>query len=144
MMAFGSADDGSIFHNSAQDGLNLAIDGHYILKKKKDTKGSRACQQFRIVLISWLPTGSGTARLESCLILQILNEDSKCSELSVAVRVKYTLQKKVSCLQQVSLIQLGHIQVKSGSDLDYYPDHWVIRVSGTDLASTLMHTHESM
>ena len=91
-------DDGSVFHNSAQDVSNLVIDGHYILKRKKDTKGSRAWQQFRIVLVSRLPLGSGTARLELCLILRILNEDLKCSELSVAVCVKHTLQKKVNCL----------------------------------------------
>ena len=78
MMASGSGDDGSVFPNSAQDVLNLVIDGHYILKRKKDTKGSRAWQQFRIVLVLWLPSGSGATRLESCLILRILNEDSKC------------------------------------------------------------------
>ena len=33
----------------SQDVLNLVIDGDYILKKKKDTKGSRAWQQFWIV-----------------------------------------------------------------------------------------------
>ena len=82
------------------------------------------------------PFRVGAARLESCLIL-ILNEDSKCLESRVAVRVEHTLQKKVSCLQQVNLIQPGHIRVKSGSDPDYYPGQWVIRVSGTDLVSTL-------
>ena len=46
MTAFGPGDDGSAFPNSAQDVLNLVIDGHYILKRKKDTKGSRAWQQF--------------------------------------------------------------------------------------------------
>ena len=61
------------------------------------------------------PFRVGATRLESCLILWILNEDSKCSELHVAVCVKHTLQKKVSCLQQVSLIQPGHIWVESGS-----------------------------
>ena len=35
--------------DSTQDVLKLVIDGDYILKKKKDTKGSRAWQQFRIV-----------------------------------------------------------------------------------------------
>ena len=44
-------------------------------------------------------------------ILQILNEDLKCSELCVALCVKYTLQKKSSCLQP------GHIRVKSAVSL---------------------------
>ena len=56
------------------------------------------------------------------------------------MRAKHTLQKKVSCLQQVSLIQPGHIRVKSGSDPDYYPGQWVIRVTGTDPVSILMVT----
>ena len=56
MMAPGSCDDGSVFPHSAQDSLNLVIDGDYKLKKKKDTKGSRAWQQFRNVLVSWLLT----------------------------------------------------------------------------------------
>ena len=59
------------------------------------------------------PFRVGAARLESCLILWILNEDSKCSELCIAVRVKHTLQKKMSCLQQVSLFN----RVISGSNL---------------------------
>ena len=46
MMASGPGDDESVFPNSAQDVSNLVIDGDYILKKKKDTKGSRAWQQF--------------------------------------------------------------------------------------------------
>ena len=86
----------------------------------------------RVSLVA--PFRVGAARLESCLIL---NEDSKCSESRVAMRVKHTLQKKVSCLQQASLIQLGHIRVRSGFDPDYYPGQWVIRVSGTDPVSTL-------
>ena len=75
------------------------------------------------------PFRVSAAGLESCLILWILNEDSKHLESQVAVRVKYTLQKKVSCLQQASLIQPGQIQV--------FPGQWVIRVSGTDPVSTL-------
>ena len=41
LMAFGPGDNGSVFPNSAKYVLNLVIDGHYILKRKKDTKGSR-------------------------------------------------------------------------------------------------------
>ena len=41
MMAFGPGDDGNVFP-STQDVSNLVIDGHYILKRKKDTKGGRA------------------------------------------------------------------------------------------------------
>ena len=81
----------------------------------QNTKGSRAWQQFWIVLVLQCPSGLGVARLESCWIL---NEDSKCSELHIAVCVKYTLQKKVSCLQQVSLYSIGS-----------YPGQ--IRVSGS-------------
>ena len=69
------------------------------------------------------PFRVGRARLESCLILRILNEDSKCSELRVALSVKHTLQKKVSCLQVSLYIQPGQI-----------------RVSGTDPVSTLTYT----
>ena len=54
------------------------------------------------------------------------------------MHVKRTLQKKVSCLQQVPLIQPGHIRVKFGSDPDYYPGQWVIQVTGTDPVSTLI------
>ena len=39
------------------------------------------------------------------------DEDSTCSESRFAVRVKHTLQKKVSCLQQMSLMQPGQIRV---------------------------------
>ena len=56
------------------------------------------------------PFRVGRARLESCLILRILNEDSKCSELRVALSVKHTLQKKVSCLQVSLYIQPGQIR----------------------------------
>ena len=51
MMASGSCDDGSVFPHSAQDISNLVIDDDYMLKKK-DTKGSRAWQLFRNVLVS--------------------------------------------------------------------------------------------
>ena len=64
MMASGPGDDGSVFSNSVQDVSNLVIDGDYILKKKKDTKGSRAWQQFRIMLVLQRFSGSGTTRLE--------------------------------------------------------------------------------
>ena len=50
MMASGPGDYGSVFPNSAQDVSKLFINGDYILKKKKDTKGSRAWQQFQIML----------------------------------------------------------------------------------------------
>ena len=73
----------------------------------KDTKGSRAWQQFRIVLVLQHPSVSGATRPKSCLIVWILNEDLKCSELRVAVCVKQTLQKKVSCFQQLSLYSTG-------------------------------------
>ena len=56
MMASGPCNDGSVFLHSAQDVLNLVIDGDYMLKKKKDTKGSRAWQQFQNGLVSWHPT----------------------------------------------------------------------------------------
>ena len=56
MMASGPCNDGSVFPHSAQDVLNLVIDGDYMLKKKKDTKGSRAWQQFRNALVSQHPT----------------------------------------------------------------------------------------
>ena len=46
MMVSGPGNDGSVFPNSAQDVSKLVIDGDYILKKKKDTKGSRAWKQF--------------------------------------------------------------------------------------------------
>ena len=36
MMASGPCNDGSVFPHSAQDVLNLVIDGDYMLKKKKD------------------------------------------------------------------------------------------------------------
>ena len=42
LMVFGPGDDGSVFPNSVQDVLNLVIDDHYILKRKKDMRGSRA------------------------------------------------------------------------------------------------------
>ena len=51
MMASGSCDDGSVFPHSAQDISNLVIDGNYMLKKKKDTKGSRAWQQVQNVSV---------------------------------------------------------------------------------------------
>ena len=35
-MMFGPGDDGSVFPKSAQDILNLVIDGHYILKIQKE------------------------------------------------------------------------------------------------------------
>ena len=76
--------------------------------------------------------------IELCLILRILNEDSKCLELCVALCVKHTLQKKVSCLQQVSLYSTGSYP---GQIPDYYPGQWVIRVIGTDPVSTLVSTH---
>ena len=138
MMVFGSGDDVSVFSNSAQDVSNLVINGYYIFKEEK---GSKAWQQFRIMLVWRRPSGSGSMRLETCLILWILNEDSKCLQLRVAVCAKHTLQKKVSCLQQMSFISTGHIQVKSGSDLDYYLGQWIIRVSGTDPVSTLILTY---
>ena len=50
MMAPGPGDDENVFLNSAQDVSKLVIDGDYILQKKKDTKGSRAWQQFQIVI----------------------------------------------------------------------------------------------
>ena len=46
MMASGPCDDGSVFPHSAQDVSNLVIDSDHMLKKKKDTKGNRARQQF--------------------------------------------------------------------------------------------------
>ena len=49
MMVSGPGDDVSVFLNSVQDVSTLVIDGDYILKKKKDTKGNRAWQQFQIV-----------------------------------------------------------------------------------------------
>ena len=61
----------------------------------------------------------------------------------VLLCVKHTLQKKASCLQQVSLYSTGHIPIKSGSDPNYYLGHWVIRVSGTDPVSTLLYTKAS-
>ena len=106
-MASDSGDNGSVFPNSAQDVLNLVIDSHYVLKRKKDMKGSRAWQQFQIMLVSRYPPGSDAARLELCLILRILNEGSKCSELRIALHIKHTLQKKVSCLQWRSLYSTG-------------------------------------
>ena len=45
MMVSGPGEDGSVFPNFVQDVSNLVINGDYILKKKKDTKGSRAWQQ---------------------------------------------------------------------------------------------------
>ena len=38
MMASGSCDDGSVFPHSAQDILNLVIDGDYMLKKQKEVE----------------------------------------------------------------------------------------------------------
>ena len=38
MVAFGPGDNESVFPNSAQDVLNLVIDGHYILKRKRIRK----------------------------------------------------------------------------------------------------------
>ena len=38
---------------------------------------------------------------------KILNEDSKCSKLHVALCIKHTLQKKSCCLKQVSLYSTG-------------------------------------
>ena len=43
-----------------------------------------------------------------------------------------------------TLIKLGHIQVRSGSDPDYYPGQWVIWVSDADPVSTLMQAHFSV
>ena len=113
MMVPGPGEDGIVFPNSAQDVSNLIIDSGYIC---------RAWQQFRIVLVSQGSSGSADARLESCLVLRILNEDSKCSELRVTLCVKHTLQKKVNCLQQASLFNW----VMSGSNpgltrISYYP-----------------------
>ena len=56
MIASGPCNDGSVFPHCAQDVLNLVIDGNYMLKEKKDTKRSRAWQQFRKVLVSRHPT----------------------------------------------------------------------------------------
>ena len=55
MMASGPCDDGSVFPHSVQDASNLVIDGDYMLKNKKDTKGSRAWQQFQNMLVSRHP-----------------------------------------------------------------------------------------
>ena len=116
MMAPGPDDDGSVFPDSAQNVSNLVIDGDYIC---------RAWWQFRIVLVSRCPSASGDTRLELCLILWIVNEDLKCSESRVALCVKHTLQKKVSCLQQVSLFN----RVISRSNLGL--TRITIRVSGS-------------
>ena len=56
MMASGPCNNGSVFPHFAEDVSNLVIDGDYMLKKKEDTKGSRAWQQFQNVLVSWRPT----------------------------------------------------------------------------------------
>ena len=42
--------------------------------------------------------------------------------------------------RRLYLIKSGHIQVKSGSDLDYYLGQWVIQVSDADPVSTLVPT----
>ena len=79
------------------------------------------------------PFRVGAVRLEWCLILWILNEDLKCLELRVAVHVKHTFQKKVSCLEVPST----SVSYSTGSN----PGQWVIQVSGTDSVSTLLHTY---
>ena len=45
-MASGPGNNRSVLPSSAQNVSKLVIDGDYILKKKKDKKGSRAWQQF--------------------------------------------------------------------------------------------------
>ena len=42
------------------------------------------------------------------------------------------------------LIKPGRIRVTSGSDPDYYPGQWVIRVSGSDPVSTLGRSRQSL
>ena len=102
MMASGHCNDGSVLPHSAQDVLNLFIDGDYILKEKKDIKGSRAWQQFRNVLVLWRPTR---------IVFYPMNTECWMKTQSVQSHtllcVKHTLQKKLTCLQQVSLYSTG-------------------------------------
>ena len=120
-------DDGSVFSNSAQNWWRLYFkEGERIRKEVEHGSNFKSS-------VSRCPSESGDVRLESCLILWILNEDLKCSESRVALCVKHTLQKKVSYLQQVSLFN----RVISGSNPGYYPGQCVIRISVTDPVSTL-------
>ena len=43
MMAFGSGDDGNVFPNSAQDVLNLVIDGNRIRKEVEHGSNFESC-----------------------------------------------------------------------------------------------------
>ena len=76
------------------------------------------------MFVSRRPSGSGAVRLESCLILQILNEDSKCSELRVAVCKAYFTKESELPSTSVSLFNLVISGSNPGSDPDYYPGQW--------------------
>ena len=77
---------GSVFLDSAQDVLNLVIDGHYNnLKRKKDTKGSRAWQQFRIMLVSRRPSAPFRVRhREIRIVFNLVNTEWRLKVFIVA------------------------------------------------------------
>ena len=56
-----------------------------------------------------------------------------CCIKRLTVQLEYLERLVVS----TNLIKPGRIRVTSGSDPDYYPGQWVIRVSGGDPVSTL-------
>ena len=69
MMASGPCNDGSVFPHSVQDVSNQVTDGDYMLKKK-DTKGSRAWQQFQNLLVSRRPTRIVLFRVAHCCVFK--------------------------------------------------------------------------
>ena len=135
MMASDPCYDGSIFPHFAQDVSNLVIDGDYMLKKEKDTKGSRAWQQFWNVLVSRRPTRIMFYPVNTKWRLEVFRV-VRCCVLHGFLDDKLH-KRKWPALNKCLFIQLGHIQVKSGSNPGLTRGQRVIWVSGTDPVSTL-------
>ena len=133
-MAFGSGDEGSVFPNSAQNVSNLVIDGHYILKRKKDTKESRAWQQFQIVLVSRRRRAAPfrIGRCETRIMFNPTNTEWRLKVFVVAcccVCKAYFTKESELPSTSVSLFN----QVISGSNLSL-----TIRVSGSSRSVVLI------
>ena len=143
MMVSGPGEDGSVFPNFVQDVSNLVINGDYILKKKKDTKGSRAWQQvFNLWIMKKCLESCVAVCIKCAYFIQRKWEEKKDLRVQKYVRsFEAMLAGSYKCL--CLFIQPGHIRIKSRSDPDCNPGWWVIRVSSTDLVSTLMGTDKT-
>ena len=107
LMAFGPGDDGSVFPNSAQDVLNLVIDSHYILKRKKDMTGSRAWQQFRIAPMVSLAVLFRVGCRETRIVFNPANTEWRLKVFGVAKESKRP-STSVSLFNRVISGSVGH------------------------------------